>query len=150
MTEPTTLIIENDRSELNTVTNLVASLCAENAITHDVEYDLNLALDEIITNVIRHAFADGHPHQFTVRISVDRSEFVAQVEDDGREFNPVARPTPDLNAPLAERKVGGLGIHLVRNIMDSFVYERAGGKNLVTLRKKIGSDPEKPKIAESP
>jgi serine/threonine-protein kinase RsbW len=150
MTEPITLILKNDPSELIRVTNVLASLCAENTITHDVEYDLNLALDEIITNVIRHAFADGHPHQFTVRISLDRSEFVAQVEDDGREFNPVARPTPDLNAPLAERKVGGLGIHLVRNIMDSFEYERVGGKNLVTLRKKVGSDPEKPKVAVSP
>jgi len=138
MTEPTTLILKNDPSELNRVANLLASLCAENAISLNVGYDLTLALHEIIANVIKHGFADGHPHQFTVRISLNRDEFMAQVEDDGWEFNPIAHPSPNLSIPLTERKVGGLGLHFVRTLMDGFEYERVGGKNLVTLRKKIG------------
>jgi anti-sigma regulatory factor (Ser/Thr protein kinase) len=150
MSEPTTLILNNEPSELNRVTDLLASLCAEHAISSDIEYDVNLALDELVTNVIRHAFTDGHTHQFTVRISLDKDEFVAQIEDDGREFNPVAHPAPDLDVPLAERKLGGLGIHLVRNLMDGFEYARVGGKNLVTLRKKIGGNPAEPQPAVQP
>jgi anti-sigma regulatory factor (Ser/Thr protein kinase) len=68
---------------------------------------------------------------------VSSEEFVARIEDDGVEFNPTEHPIPDLDAPLEERKVGGLGIHLVRQIMTSVEYQRVAGKNVVTLRKKL-------------
>ena len=143
MTRATTLTLKNDPSELVRVTRLVASLCAENAIPADAEYDINLTLDEIVSNVIRHAYPDGRVHEFTLRVAVDKDEFWAQVEDDGREFNPTEHPAPDLDAPLAERKAGGLGVHIVRSIMDSFEYECVAGKNLVTVRKKLGGTAEK-------
>ena len=137
MTEETTLILKNDVSELEKVMHLVSELCARNSIPSDIEYDLNLALDEMTTNVAKHAFQDGGEHQFTLAISLNDNEFVARIEDDGREFNPTAHPMPDLDAPLEERKEGGLGIYLVRQIMTSVEYERRGDKNVVTLRKKL-------------
>ena len=137
MTEQTTLILKNDLSELEKVMSLVSDLCLQNSIPPDTEYDLNLALDEMISNVAQHAFPKGEDHHFSVQISVNNEEFVVRIEDDGVEFNPLAHPIPDLDAPLEERKEGGLGIYLARQIMTSVEYERAAGKNVVTLRKKL-------------
>lgn len=137
MAEQTTLILKNDVSELERVMSLISELCGRNSISPEIEYDLNLAMDEMITNVAKHAYPDGGEHQFTVQINVSSGEFVARIEDDGMEFNPLDHPTPDLDAPLEDRKEGGLGIFLVRQIMSSVDYQRVEGKNIITLRKKL-------------
>lgn len=117
--------------------SFVSALCAQHSISPDIEYDLNLAMDEMITNITKHAYPQGGRHQFTVQISLSPEEFMARIEDDGREFNPIKHPDPNLDAPLEIRKEGGLGIYLVRQIMTSIEYQRLPGKNLVTLRKKL-------------
>lgn len=137
MAEQTTLILKNDVAELERVMRFISELCARNSIPPEIEYDLNLAMDEMVTNVAKHAYADGGEHHFTVNITLSNEEFVACIEDDGKEFDPVAHPTPNLDASLEERKEGGLGIFLVRQIMTGMEYHRLGGKNLVTLRKKL-------------
>ena len=137
MTEQTTLILKNDVSELEGVMNFVSDLCLRNSIPPETEYDLNLDLDEMITNVAKHAYPGGGEHHFTLQISVNNEEFLARIEDDGIAFNPTEHPTPDLEAPLEKRKEGGLGIFLVRQIMTSIEYQRVAGKNHVTLRKKL-------------
>jgi serine/threonine-protein kinase RsbW len=137
MAEQTTLILKNDVSELDRVISFVSDLCLRNSLPAETEYDLNLALDEMITNVARHAYPGGGEHHFTLQIAVSNEEFLARIEDDGIAFNPTEHPTPDLDAPLEKRKEGGLGIFLVRQIMTSIEYQRAAGRNLVTLRKKL-------------
>jgi anti-sigma regulatory factor (Ser/Thr protein kinase) len=136
MIEQTTLVLKNNVTELEKVMSFISSLCARNSISPEIEYDLNLALDEVISNIVRHAFPDGQEHTFTVNLSLNDQEFVARIEDEGVEFDPTQHQAPDLNAPLEERKLGGLGIHLVRQIMDGMEYDRVAGKNLLTLRKK--------------
>ena len=135
MTEQTTLVLKNDVSELDRVMALVSDLCQRNSIPPEIEYDLNLAVDEMVTNVARYAYPGGGEHLFTLQITLNNHEFVARFEDDGVEFNPTKHPLPDLDAPLEKRKEGGLGIYLVRQIMSSVEYERMAGKNVVTLRK---------------
>ena len=139
MSEQTTLILKNDVSELERVMILVSDLCGRHTIAPEIEYDLNLALDEIVSNVVKHAYPEGGEHLFSLHISLSDDEFVARVEDDGVEFNPMEHPAPDLDAPLEERKEGGLGIFLVRQIMTSVDYQRMMGTNIVTLRKKLPS-----------
>ena len=139
MSEQTTLILKNDLSELERVIILVSDLCGRHTIPPEIEYDLNLALDEIVSNVVKHAYPEGGEHLFSLHISLSDDEFVARVEDDGVEFNPMEHPAPDLDAPLEERKEGGLGIFLVRQIMTSVDYQRMMGTNIVTLRKKLPS-----------
>jgi anti-sigma regulatory factor (Ser/Thr protein kinase) len=137
MTELTTLTLKNDVAELERVMSFVSDLCARNSIPPETEYDLNLALDEMISNVTKHAYPEGGEHLFSVQITLSPEEFVARLEDDGMEFDPTQHPAPDLDAPLEVRKEGGLGIHLVRQIMTSIKYQRLPGKNVVTLRKKL-------------
>jgi anti-sigma regulatory factor (Ser/Thr protein kinase) len=141
MTEQATLILKNDLSELERVMSFVSDLCLQNSIPPDTEYDLNLALDEMISNVAQHAFPRSEEHHFTVQITMSNEEFVARIEDDGVEFNPIEHPLPDLDAPLEERKQGGLGIYLARQIMTSVEYQHVAGKNVVTLRKKLAGVP---------
>jgi len=137
MTEQTTLTLKNDVSELERVLDFISDLCLRNSIPVETEYDLNLAMDEIITNVAKHAYPGGGEHQFRLQISVNDEEFSARVEDDGVEFNPLEHPAPNLDAPLEERREGGLGIFLIRQIMTSVEYRRVAGKNIITLRKKL-------------
>ncbi len=137
MAEQATLVLKNDVSELERVMSYVSELCIQKSIPPDIEYDLNLALDELIINVAKHAYPEGEEHRFTVQVTMDDKEFVARIEDDGIEFDPTQYPNPDLDAPLEERKEGGLGIYLVRQIMTSVEYQRLSGKNVVTLRKKL-------------
>lgn len=137
MAEQTTLILKNEVSELDRVMSFVSDLCTRNSISPEIEYDLNLALDEMIINVTQHAFAKGEEHFYTLQITLTPEEFTACIEDDGKEFNPLNHPAPDLDAPLEQRKEGGLGIFLVRQIMTSVEYQRVAGKNLLTLKKKL-------------
>ena len=100
-------------------------------------YAVNLALDEIVTNVVLHGFDDAASQEFEVRLEARDGTITASIEDQGRPFNPLDAPTPDLNAPLEERVVGGLGIHLVKSLMDRIEYRRDGEKNVLTVRKRI-------------
>ena len=141
MAESKTLILKNDVAELDKVMRIISELCTRNSIPPDTEYDLNLALDEIISNVARYAYPQGGEHQFAVQVSLGPDEFVAEIVDDGMEFDPTSHPLPDLDAPLEKRKEGGLGLFLVRQIMTSVEYERVAGKNVTTLKKKLAPKP---------
>jgi anti-sigma regulatory factor (Ser/Thr protein kinase) len=137
MAEQATLVLKNDVAELEKVLAFIADLCARHNIPPDTEYDLKLALDEVVSNVARHAYPKDEDHQFTLGVTVSDEEFAARVIDDGIAFDPLAHPPPNLDVPLEERKEGGLGIFLVRQIMTSVEYQRVDGKNIMTLRKKL-------------
>lgn len=103
-------------------------------------YAVNLALDEVVTNLILHGFedAEGAKHaEFEVRLAAEAETIHAEVEDTGRAFNPLDAPPPDLTAPLDQRSLGGLGIHLVRSLMDGVKYRREKAKNVLTMHKRI-------------
>jgi serine/threonine-protein kinase RsbW len=100
-------------------------------------YALSLALDEVVTNAIVHGFDDPAGQELTVSLSVATRELRAEIIDHGRSFNPLDVPPPNLLAPLQERELGGLGIHLVRSLMDRLDYRRDDGKNVLTLMKQI-------------
>ncbi len=132
------LLLRNDVSELERVAEAVSAWCQGNAVSAMAEYQVNVALDEIISNVIRHGWKDSGEHQLQVRISRLEDELRVEVEDDAAPFNPLEVPAPDITKPLEERPVGGLGIHLVRQLMDGLEYRRLDGKNLLIMKKKIG------------
>lgn len=101
-------------------------------------FDVTLALDEVITNIISYAYDDAEEHQIVVRLRVERDRFVIDVEDDGREFNPLETVEPELDLPVDERPVGGLGLSLVRRLISELEYDRRGGWNCLTLIRALG------------
>ena len=103
-------------------------------------FALHLALDEILTNIISYGYDDKKTHEIIVNLAIDKGSLVMEIEDDAHPFNPDQAPQPDLDTPLQQRKIGGLGIYLVKNLMDSLHYESSHGKNKLTLMKQIKKD----------
>src|SRR6516225_934799 len=98
---------------------------------------MNLALEEIVSNVIRHGWKDRDDQFITVEIAVGPTELTARVEDDSPPFDPLQVPPPDVTAPLDQREPGGLGIHLSRKMLDGLQYSRVHGRNRLELRKRL-------------
>ena len=104
-------------------------------------FQLNLVLDELLTNTINYGFAgDSRPpaeRHIEVILRCSGDDLIMVLEDDAKAFNPLDAPPPDLDKSLEERRIGGLGIHLVRNTMDELTYQRDGRMNRLTLRKHL-------------
>src|SRR5262245_63933148 len=109
----------------------------EKGLGPEAIFSMNLALDEVVTNVIRYAHDDGLEHPIVVRLALEQDVLTAQVEDDGRAFNPLEAPAPNLAANIDERPIGGLGIYLVRSVMSSVEYRREDGRNVLTMKKNL-------------
>lgn len=100
-------------------------------------YAVNLALDELVTNTILYGFDEASDQWLHVRLEVSGSELHGELVDEGRHFNPLEVPAPNLDASLRDRELGGLGLHLVRSLMDRLDYRREGSKNVLTIVKRI-------------
>lgn len=113
----------------------VDEFCAVHAVADDVRHDLQVALDEIVNNVVRHA-APRHP-LIEVQLTIAEDHVEVRIVDDGEPFDLHDAPTPDVTLPIEQRRVGGLGIFLVRQLMDAVEYRRSGGQNRLTLRRRL-------------
>jgi anti-sigma regulatory factor (Ser/Thr protein kinase) len=132
-----TIRIRADVNEIERLNRLVRHFGELLEIPSRALYAVNLAVDELVTNAILYGFEEGNDEEITIRVEVDGTELRATVIDEGHEFDPLKAPAPNLDAPLHERTIGGLGVHLVRNLMDHVAYTRDGAKNVLTVRKRI-------------
>jgi anti-sigma regulatory factor (Ser/Thr protein kinase) len=106
-------------------------------LTKKCVFEINLALDELFTNIISYGFEDDDEHEIKVTLTPENEIICLCIEDDGQPFNPIEAKKPDLECTVEDCKIGGLGIHLIRNLMDDICYERCGDKNVLTLKKSI-------------
>jgi len=132
-----TIAVKNQIGEIQKTAKIVSDFCLEHSLSAQVESDLNLALDEVLANVILHGFNDSGEHEIIVRLCVEPGLVSLTVEDEGVPFNPLDAPTPDLTLPIEQRPIGGLGIHLVRNVMDELDYQRKEGRNCLFMKKRV-------------
>jgi serine/threonine-protein kinase RsbW len=128
------LTIRNDLAELSRVNELANELLERRSAEQEVVYATNLALEEVLSNVIRHGYGDEDRHEIALVLRVGEDGVEVQVVDDGREFDPVAAPQAQVHIPLAKRQAGGLGIHLLRAFVSEIRYERLGDRNFLWLR----------------
>jgi serine/threonine-protein kinase RsbW len=133
------LTLRNHVSEIARLVERLERFGHEAGLPDDVAFRLTLALDEIVSNVIRHGFDDGGEHAIAVTLDIADGTITATVVDDGSPFDPLEAPPPNLDAPLEERTPGGLGIHLVKATMDDVRYSRDGDRNVLTVRTSIES-----------
>jgi anti-sigma regulatory factor (Ser/Thr protein kinase) len=119
------------------VSQLVDRVGRDFGVSPDVLMDLRIALDEIVTNIVKYAYIDDAEHEFTIRCEVAGGSLATVIEDDGVAFDPLLSPMPDLSVPMEERRVGGLGVHFVKNLMNSVRYERVAGRNRLTLKQDL-------------
>ncbi|MCX6354189.1 MAG: SpoIIE family protein phosphatase [Candidatus Aureabacteria bacterium] len=144
-----TIDLKNDLSEIRALAEAVATFGARNRLPDDLLYNMRLAMEEIATNVIRYAYADEGEHRIGVRMALREGELILEVRDDGRPFNPITFPSPDVSAPREERPEGGLGIFLVRNFMDTVEYKRANDENVLVMKKRYSIPHIKTDVGEN-
>ncbi len=134
------LTIANDLPELARVAETVEDFCASHDVPAKAVFQINLAVDELLTNTISYGYPNGGRHDITLDLSLHGAEIVIDLIDDALAFNPLDAPPPDLDSPLEDRRIGGLGVHLVKTIMDEVSYRREGDRNHLTLRKRFGAE----------
>jgi serine/threonine-protein kinase RsbW len=129
--------IANRIEDLPVVVELLDRFGEDNDIPLATIDDLNVALDEALSNIIAYAYPAEQHGEIVVRLALLPGQVVAEVEDTGRPFDPLAAPPPDLAAALEERQLGGVGIHFIKTLMDDVSYARIGDKNVLRLTKRL-------------
>ena len=133
------LTLVNRSSELQRLASELERFAQNHRIPEPDIHAFSLSLDELVTNTIAYGYDDQGPHEIRVRLTLANGRLSAEVEDDGRPFNPLTAPQPDLTSAVEDRPVGGLGIHLVRSLMDHVDYRRESGKNHLMMRKQLST-----------
>jgi anti-sigma regulatory factor (Ser/Thr protein kinase) len=131
--------ISNKLEELANVIAALEEFSESAALNIGIATAAELALDELLNNIISYGYLDSDSHVITVEISVVNQTLQLVISDDGIPFNPFEQQTPDLESSIEERELGGVGIHLVKNVMDECSYQRLKERNVVTLVKKLGA-----------
>lgn len=140
MSTPSTLLtLTNHLDEIPRLADAVEAFCEPFEPSAKDLLSLQLALEEIITNIVNHGYTDGRPHTFTVALSGVPGCIQAVITDDAPAYDPLARAEVDTSLPLEERPIGGLGVHLVKKLMDVSHYERRDGKNILTIERRLHS-----------
>lgn len=129
------MTVKNRIEDLLRVNSIFESFATQHDIGGRLRYHLLVSIEEILTNIIKYGFDEQgvHPIHITFRVVVDNVEM--EFEDRGREFNPLEVEDPDLVSAIENRQLGGLGIHLVKKMVDAAEYRRVGDKNILLLRK---------------
>jgi serine/threonine-protein kinase RsbW len=128
------LSIPSDIDALAQLADFVQSLAAAGELDSTRAYGLRLAADELATNVIVHGYGEGNPGELTIDGGVDQDSVWLRLIDNAPPFDPhTDGPPADIETPLGERRPGGLGLHLVRSVVDEFRYEFVDGQNRQTI-----------------
>ena len=120
-------------SAVRSLSRMVEEFGDANRLPHPKIYMINLALDELITNSVTYGFDGVADPKIEVTVRIDGDTLVLTTLDNGRRFDPTASESPDLDAPVEERPIGGLGLHIVKTVADRVVYKFEDGRNRLTL-----------------
>lgn len=131
------LILHNDIKQIPQLAHFMDKVSALANLNKSTEMALNLALEEAVSNVILYAYPPGADGLVDIDAIIGADALTFILTDSGKAFDPTAAPEADTTLSVEERPIGGLGIFLVRNIMDDVHYERTDGKNIFTMIKKI-------------
>ncbi|MCY3020894.1 MAG: ATP-binding protein [Planctomycetota bacterium] len=131
--------MKNRMAELEKLTGDVGSFLEEHAVPSAAALTAALALEEIITNIVKYGYDDNSEHVIAVSLELQPERLVLQVSDDGHAFDPLSAPAPDTKQPLEERRIGGLGLHLVRQMAEAVEYRRVANRNIQEVRISLAS-----------
>jgi serine/threonine-protein kinase RsbW len=132
------LEITNEVAELKIVMTTLTQFFEAHHVPHRAAYAANLAVDELVVNVIRYAYVDDNTHTIRLDLAIRGEQIILRIVDDGRPFDPRTGPALDLNAE--ERQAGGMGLLLVLDMVDVLTYERVDERNCVEVRIRLFED----------
>ncbi len=130
------LKVEGTMANLPGILEFIESSCQKHHVDDTKAYEISLAVDEAVTNIITHAYTSGGGN-IRVVFARESDMIVITIEDEGSPFDPTKFPPPDVSADLEHREIGGLGIYLMRKVMDTVTYRREGCFNVLTMKKRI-------------
>ena len=130
------ITLPNDIATISQLSEFVETVCEEKGLDMALTMNLNLALEEAVVNVMSYAYPDSQG-DVKVDIMIDDQKVVSVLTDSGIPFDPTQKGDVDTTLPAEERPIGGLGIHLVKQIMDKVSYQYVDNQNILTLEKNI-------------
>ncbi len=129
--------LKNQVGELEHVAVFIEEICEELGLGMDLQMNLNLVLEEMVSNIIFYAYPEGTDAEIELMAEYDGKELTFVLSDQGREFDPTLKEDADVDVNPIDREIGGMGIWIVKNIMNQVTYQRLEGKNLLTMKKEI-------------
>lgn len=129
------ILINNNLSEIERLSKAVAEFGKKNNLSSEVIYDVRLTLEEVVSNIINYGFVDHDEHQISIEMNLQGETLTMKIKDDGKPFNPLEVKNANLEKPFDEREIGGMGIYIVRKLMDKILYKREEGNNVLQLTK---------------
>ena len=137
-----TLTLDGSVLELGRLAAGVADFCAANGLADETELQLNLVLEELFVNAVRHGGCEGREGAAWIWLGYRGGAVEVDFRDRGAPFDPTTAPAADVRKPLEAGQGSGLGIHLVRQIMREVAYRREGGWNILTMRHRAAESQE--------
>ncbi|MFZ1861342.1 MAG: ATP-binding protein [Candidatus Competibacter sp.] len=138
MNEHLEINVGGDPTAIGEAKDAIEAFCARRSLPEGITLRLSLAVDELLANVLNHGGAEtGAVPDIRLRVRLEHDQLVTELSDSGQPFNPLDAPPPEFDLDLDDKPIGGLGIHLVRQLMDDMQYRREGAYNRVTLRQRL-------------
>ena len=131
------LTFKNEEEELTRVTEFMENICDELQLDTHVAMKLQVAIEEMVTNVIFYAYPEGTSADITLSAESDDKELTFVLSDTGKPFDPTAKEDADIEKNPMDREQGGMGILIVKNIMNEVSYQRLGEENRLTMKKTL-------------
>ena len=127
------ITIKNSLEEFSRLVEAVAVFLSEHEVSAKVDFTVNLVVEEAVLNVINYAYPTQGEHDINFSMSIHGRELTLYLSDAGRPYDPLARPDPNIDAPIDEREVGGLGVHLIKKTCKHVAYTHEAGENRLTM-----------------
>lgn len=134
------LVLPNDIETIPQLNEFIDSVAEEVGLEMSLTMSLNLALEEAVVNVMEYAYPEGQKGNVEIEVTADQEWMTFVITDTGIAFDPTTKEDADTTLSAEERPIGGLGIFMVRQLMDVIDYKRQDNKNVLTLRKKLGEE----------
>jgi serine/threonine-protein kinase RsbW len=131
------IILANDIAEISKLNQFIEEVGDEFSLAPDLVFNLTLVMEEAVVNVINYAYPKEEHQSIFLSAKLQDGSIVFVLTDTGKEFDPTMAPEADITLSAEDRPIGGLGIFLIRQIMNQVKYERIEGKNVLTLEKKL-------------
>ena len=131
------LKLKNQVGELERVNRFIEEIGNELGLSMELRMNMNLVMEEMVSNVIFYAYPKGVEAEIELVAECDGKELSFVLSDSGKEFDPTLKEDLNLDINPSEREIGGMGIYIVKNIMNKVSYKRLEGKNLLTMKKEI-------------
>ncbi len=125
-----------EAAQLDAVQAWVETALGDAGCPHGTMVQISVIVEELFVNIASYAYGGG-AGEVTLRLALEDGMFQMQFEDSGKPFDPLTHPAPDTKEPPGMRKIGGMGIHIVRRTADKIDYRREEGRNILTVQKRI-------------